>query len=612
MLDTKVESVLTGLLVAPSVRVGGETRQPAYMPQLSASLAAESKISLTRAKKLFSPAKTSKTLDAEVSDAEFVMLDVSHHCAGVYFYAGLAKALGKPVIVLCSHGSQQEPWVDRTADFVIDFEATPTGLEEFGRRLRETFEALLRAQALDHQVLLGNYQEGVAFEEPEDPGATDGDEALDWERLSPTEHENLCLELLLRHGMSHVTWFDQTNEIGLMALKALEDKSYDLFLVSIGSGLDDDLTMQLWIADFQKVFNRIVEVSRTKRLRRAEERFVLNVFFIWSPQGHDFTVTKDEFGKLYQRVAAASKNQFTLRCTVWDHRSLENHVRQSPMLIRKYFTQEWRDNVEQRKSAEELYRDAADYVQRAVEAARDLEKKYGEDPGKKWQHLAYTATHSIGNAIFPVEIYIDQLGEMMEEADNRDGIMAVSRAQENVEKAKVHIKKFKSIASSRENWTLTEIDIVTHLERSLATARSQGVAVETYFPEDECPPVHADPDSVDEIFDEFVANSLNWMENTEEPAITVTVKQARPDELPGELEAEWAYLWVRFADNGPGVRYEVKDKIFDLFFSESMQGMGFGLSIAKKHMRGFGGDVSETGTPGVGAQFDFFFRIVPD
>ena len=96
------------------------------------------------------------------------------------------------------------------------------------------------------------------------------------------------------------------------------------------------------------------------------------------------------------------------------------------------------------------------------------------------------------------------------------------RAQENVEKAKVHIRKFKSIASSRENWTLTEIDVVSRLESSLATARSQGVAVETYFPEDECPLVHADPDSVDEIFDEFVANSLNWLENTEEPRITMT------------------------------------------------------------------------------------------
>lgn len=611
MIDAKVGSVLTGLLVAPTPKVDGQSVEHPYMPQLSAILAAESRISLTRAKKLFSPAKTSKTLASEVSDADFVVLDVSHHGSGVYFYAGFAKALEKPLIVLCRHGARQAPWVTRSADFVIDFDVSPDGLEDFGRRLKEIFDALLRAQALDHQVLLGNYQEGVVFEEAGEIADEDGGEALDWESLTPTEHENLCLELLLRHGMSHVTWFDETNEIDLLALRALENKSYDLYLVSIGCGLEDDLTMQLWISDFQKIFNRIVEISRMKRLRRAEGRFVLNLFFIWSGQNHAFTVTKDEVEKLYQRIAAASKDQFTLRSTVWDRRNLEELARQSPMLVRKYFTHEWRESIEERKSAEELYRDATEFVQRTIDAARDLEKKYGEDPGKKWQHLAYTATHSIGNAIFPVEIYIDQLGEIMEEAGNREGRMAVERAQQNIEKAKVHIKKFKSIASSRDNVALTEIDIVPHVKRSLHTAKVQGLAVKTYFPEGECPPVHADPDRVDEILDEFVANSLNWLENTEEPAVTVTIKVANPGDLPAHLEPDWSYLWLRYADNGPGVKYEVKDKIFDLFYSESLQGMGFGLSIAKKYMQGFGGDVTETGTPGVGAQFDFYFRIAP-
>lgn len=609
MIDTRVGSVLTGLLVAPTPKVDGGGAEHPYMPQLKAVLAAESKISLVRAKKLFSPAKTSKTLLSEVSDAEFVMVDVSSHVPGSYFYMGFAKALGKPIIALRRHGSPQVRWVERTADFIIDFEATPTGLEEVGRRLRDVFDALLHAQALDHQVLLGNYQEGVALDD-EEGGEEEVGEALDWTALSPTEHENLCLELLLRHGLSEVRWLDETNEIDLLALRPLESQVHDLYLVSIGSGLEDDLTMQLWIADFQKVFPRIVEISTGRQLRRVESRFVLNLVFIWASQNQAFTVTKDELQKLQQRISAAGKDQFTVRSTVWDRASLEKLVHQSPMLVRKYFTQEWRESVESRKSAEELYRDAADFVQRAIDAARDLQKKYGEDPGKKWQHLAYTATHSIGNAIFPVEIYVDQLGEIVEEAGDREGVLAVKRAQENIEKAKVHIKKFKSIASSRENWTLSEIDVVPHIARSLDTARSQGVQIDAYYPDD-APLVHADADRIDEIFDEFVANSFNWLEPVEAPRITVTVKAAQDADLPPSLERDWSYLWVRYADNGPGVEHELKEKIFELFYSQSLQGMGFGLSIARKYMRGFGGDVIETGTPGVGAQFDFFFRIAP-
>ncbi len=524
---------------------------------------------------------------------------------------GLARALKKPIVTLLQHGSRQAKWVARLADFTVDFDVSHTGLEEFSRRLQDVFKSLLRAAALDRQVLMGSYQDGVAFEE-DHAERSDAAEALDWNVISPIEYENLCQELLLRNGLADVTWFDSTNEIDLLALRPLEERVCDLFLVSIGSGLDDDLTMRLWLNDFQQIFNSIVAVSKTRRLRRAGDKFVLNLLFVWSAENRSFSVTKNELEKLQQQIFAVSKEQFTVRCTVWYRHDLESFVRQSPMLMRKYFTQEWRGTVERRKTAEELYRDAADFVQRAVDAAQDLEKKYGEDPGKKWQHLAYTATHSIGNAIFPVEIYIDQLGEILQELGHSDGIMAAERAQSNIEKAKVHIKKFKSIASSQENWPLTELDVVPHIERSLTTARARGVEVTFYHNKDERPEVHADPDRLDEIFDEFVANSFNWLENTAEPTITVTVRIARTDDLPPSLEKDWGYLWVRYADNGPGVKHEIKEKIFDLFYSESMQGMGFGLSIARKNMQGFGGDVIETGTPGLGAQFDFFFRIVPD
>ena len=604
MLDTK--TMLTGLLVAPTPRIDGKPVEHPYMPQLNAILAAEARISLIRAKKLFSPAKISKTLLSEVADAEFVVADVSHHLPGVYFYMGLAKALKKPLITLSRHGSKQSPWVQGNSDFVIQFETTPSGLEDFARKLKEAFATLLRAQALDHQVLMGDYRKAEAFmaEEDDEDG---GGETFDWSGLSPGEHENLCLEILLRQGLEQVTWLEQTNEIDISALRPLDDGTHDFYLVAIGSSLDDNLTMQLLINDLQKVFDRIVEISQTQRLRRADGKFVLNLLFIWSPENKAFAVTKGELQELHERVAKVSRQRFTVRGTVWTRRNLESFVRQSPMLVRKYFTQEWRDTAGHRKTAEELYREASSYVQRAVDAAHDLEKKYGKDPGKKWQQLAYTAIHSIGNAIFPVEVYVDQLREMMEETGDRDGMLAVERAQANVEKAKVHIKKFKSIASDRESWTPAEIDIVPNIDRSLATARSRGVKVELYY--QERPEVLADSDQVDEIFDEFVANSLNWLEKTEEPCITVTVKVAGPDDLLPGLDDEWGYLWVRYADNGPGVKHEVKSKIFELFYSESMQGMGFGLAIARKNMRSFGGEVIETGTPGLGAQFDFFFRI---
>ena len=54
---------------------------------------------------------------------------------------------------------------------------------------------------------------------------------------------------------------------------------------------------------------------------------------------------------------------------------------------------------------------------------------------------------------------------------------------------------------------------------------------------------------------------------------------------------------------------ELKEKIFDLFFSQRPNGMGFGLATVAKYVRGFGGEIVETGTPGSGIQLDLFLPI---
>ncbi len=596
-----IDSVLTGLLVASAGRAG----EPPYMPLLSAILAEEAAITLVRAKKLVHPARTSKSLFSEVSDASFLMVDVTRHTPGAYFYMGLAEALDKTLIGLCLVGSPQPEWVRRGCDFLIEYESTPTGLEDFNHRLREVFRELLRAEALDHQVLMGDYREGVSFEEDEE---RPGGELLDWSGISRVEHDNLCHELLLHDGLGGVTWLEGNHEIDLAALRPVDDEVHDLFLVSIGGGLSDPMSVQMWSQDFQGFLGRLGELASHHRLRRVGEKLVLNLLFIWSRENRYFNVTKSELQQLHGRLAKLLKKPITLRPTVWSRRHLENLVRQQPTLVRKYFTGEWQP-TKVRKSAEDLYRDAAEFARRSSQAAQEIDKRLRLDPGKKWQELAYIATHSIGNAIFPVEVYIDELEEILTELGDADGKKAVEHAKVNVEKAKVHIKKFKSIAANRDTWKFESIDLLPRLERSLDTARSKGVAVNLFSSDP--PEILADADMVDEIFDELVANALVWLRDESEPSISVTIKEAAPEDLPASLDEAFGYLWVRFADNGPGVAHELKQEVFELFVSHSEQGMGFGLAIVKKNVNGFGGEVIESGTPGLGAQFDLFFKIDP-
>lgn len=70
-----------------------------------------------------------------------------------------------------------------------------------------------------------------------------------------------------------------------------------------------------------------------------------------------------------------------------------------------------------------------------------------------------------------------------------------------------------------------------------------------------------------------------------------------------------AVLFVR--DNGPGVRADLKDRIFEPFVTDKEQGAGLGLAIVKRVVEANGGRVELTTVEkasGVGAEFRVYFR----
>ena len=71
--------------------------------------------------------------------------------------------------------------------------------------------------------------------------------------------------------------------------------------------------------------------------------------------------------------------------------------------------------------------------------------------------------------------------------------------------------------------------------------------------------------------------------------------------LPGE-----SYVVLEFADAGPGVPADQKERIFQPFFTSRVKGMGLGLSIVKGIVEAHRGQIREVGEPGKGARFVIF------
>lgn len=82
--------------------------------------------------------------------------------------------------------------------------------------------------------------------------------------------------------------------------------------------------------------------------------------------------------------------------------------------------------------------------------------------------------------------------------------------------------------------------------------------------------VTADPSEMQMIFVNLLDNALYWLEKVPENSRSITV----------QVQAQAAGLQIMFSDSGPGVSDEIRDRIFDPYFSTKSEGVGLGLTIA--------------------------------
>jgi PAS domain S-box-containing protein len=113
--------------------------------------------------------------------------------------------------------------------------------------------------------------------------------------------------------------------------------------------------------------------------------------------------------------------------------------------------------------------------------------------------------------------------------------------------------------------------------------------------------VHADSVQVQQVLTNLVLNARDALEGRPDPTIYVSVLAAVPEE--DTPEGPWVALRVR--DHGPGVPLEVRDRIYDPFFTTKAPGRGTGLGLSQVHgiVRQHGGHVRLRSIPGDGAEF---------
>jgi signal transduction histidine kinase len=127
-------------------------------------------------------------------------------------------------------------------------------------------------------------------------------------------------------------------------------------------------------------------------------------------------------------------------------------------------------------------------------------------------------------------------------------------------------------------------------------------------------PIMADPTQVHQIIMNLCTNAAHAMQDTGgrmvvsliDVELGADVTDPHPDIAPGP------FIKLTVSDSGCGIAPEIKDRIFDPFYTtkELGEGTGLGLSVVHGIVKDCGGMVTVESTPGEGSTFNIFFPVI--
>ncbi|MBW2285283.1 MAG: PAS domain S-box protein [Deltaproteobacteria bacterium] len=216
---------------------------------------------------------------------------------------------------------------------------------------------------------------------------------------------------------------------------------------------------------------------------------------------------------------------------------------------------------------------------------------------------AADAAHEINNPLAIISQISGWVGTVVADAegliqeDREELETAVKRISEQIERCKRLTRQLLSFARetapSRALCDFREI-----LERAVGflgpELKHKRIDVAFDFGDLDDVTVYSDPGLLEQVFVNLVANAIYAVKEKQTGGrITLKTLKSGSD------------LLVEVADTGPGIPEEVRDKIFDIFFTTkpSGKGTGLGIPICLNILKKLGGDMAVDSEVGVGTTF---------
>ncbi|MBW2428933.1 MAG: PAS domain S-box protein [Deltaproteobacteria bacterium] len=209
--------------------------------------------------------------------------------------------------------------------------------------------------------------------------------------------------------------------------------------------------------------------------------------------------------------------------------------------------------------------------------------------------VAAGMAHEIRNPLSGINIYLNTLKKLHHTDGSEEKVkQIIDQIHSASHKIESVIRRVMDFAKPGEP-KLALIDLNRPVEEAInlcaVSMRKSGIALEKALSEN-LPSCNADPTLIEEMVLNLLNNAAEAMKTTEEGKKIVVSSFAKGDDII-----------LTVSDSGLGIAPEIRDKIFDPYFTTKSDGTGIGLSICHRIVTDHNGSLTVSDSELGGAQF---------
>jgi len=221
------------------------------------------------------------------------------------------------------------------------------------------------------------------------------------------------------------------------------------------------------------------------------------------------------------------------------------------------------------------------------ERLRQNERMFRAEQLATMGQFAAGIAHELRNPLTAIRSTVQYLaGEFGEGTDQRK---LANDILDEVDRVNKIVGKLLSLAQPAES-NPEDVDIRQEIERCVslieAQARGQNIRLQTGFAED-LPRLRFDPAELRQVLLNVMMNGLQAMPD----GGTLLIKACRPAENAGDSVSAGERILIEVVDEGRGVPYNLRRKVFEPFFTSKAGGTGLGLAICNSIVKRYNGEI---------------------